>query len=279
MRRKILSVIIAMLMTAVLALPAVASPARYISRVTANGVSLKGSYDSRLKEVTYTGTCKSNAEPNFPLELAMLFSSRNVKNQVLAVTTGSEWLTAGSLSDMAGSGKIARMTFRLTDEKGKPYRNETNFIAKNGRVTGSDMAMSREKSGLSENFYNSFTYDGNGNLLSYEVDSSNPITYRFTWENGLPVSASGSNVAAGRSETYQFTSEGKKIIQADCKSGYQTWIMYFHYNSDGKLSSVTSKDAKGSTGTVVDHIKYAGNGTVISLRLYGTEYQFEYKTI
>ena len=56
MRRKILSVIIAMLMTAVLALPAAASPARYISRVTANGVSLKGSYDSRLKEVTYTGT-------------------------------------------------------------------------------------------------------------------------------------------------------------------------------------------------------------------------------
>lgn len=275
--KKLLALAMALLMTVGCAVCAGAeSPVYAVSKVTGNGTTLTGTYDKQTKVLSYSGTCKNGYEPNFPVELAMLLGSKNKTNQAIAILTGSEWLTAGSLSDAASSGKLRRIQYKLKDDKGNPYTNETNYTAKGGRVTSSDMNMKWSDKGKTGDFFNAFTYDSKGNLTSYEADGSISMTYLVTYANGVPSAISGNDTSSNTSESYTLKTSGGRITSAECKSGYTTYTMSFSYDSNGRITAVRSTDARGNKAVVVSNVKYNSNGTVASMNLYGKTYTFSY---
>lgn len=278
--KKLLAALLALIMTMGCAVCAFADSSTYVvSKVTGNGTTLTGTYDKSSRVLSYSGTCKTGYEPNFPVELAMLLSSKNRTNQALAFLTGSEWLTSSSLSDSAASGKIRRMQFSLKDETGGTYKNETNYTVKNGRVASSDTTFQWAEKRNSGNLFNAFTYDAKGNLTSYEVDGSISMTYLVSYINGTPGSINGSDTATNQSESYTLKTANGRITSAECKSGYTSYTMSFSYDSNGRITAVRSTDARGNKAAVVSNVKYNSNGTVASMNLYGKTYQFSYLKI
>lgn len=278
--KRLLAAVLALMMTAACAVCAFAeSPVYIVSKVSGNGTTLSGSYDKASRVLSYSGNCKAGAEPNFPVELAMLLGSKNRNNQAVAFLTGSEWLTASSLSDAAGSGKIRRIQYNLKTENGRAYKNETNYAVKNGRVTSSDLTFQWPEKKNSGSLFNAFTYDSKGNLTSYEVDGSISMTYLVTYANGVPASIAGSDTPTNASESYTLKSSGGRITSAECKSGYSTYTMSFSYDSNGRITAVCSTDARGNKAAVVTSVKYNSNGTVASMNLYGKNYTFGYSKI
>lgn len=275
--KKLLTLLLALAMTVSCAVCAMAaSPTYVVSKVTGNGTTLNANYDAQTKVLSYSGNCKNGYEPNFPVEMAMLLSSKNRNNQALVVLTGSEWLTASSMSDAAGSGKLKRIQYKLKDENGKAYNAEANYTAKNGRVTSSDESVKWSAKGSHGDFYNSFTYDAAGNLTSYEADGSISMTYLISYANGAPSFISGSDTASAASESYTLKTSNGRIASAECKSGYTSYTMSFQYDSSGRISSVRSTDSKGNKAVVVSNVKYNSNGTVASMNLYGKNYTYSY---
>lgn len=275
--KRLLAMLLALVMTAACAVCAGAESTTYaVSKVTGNGTTLTGSYDKQTKVLTYSGSCKTGYEPNFPVELAMLLGSKNKTNQAIAFLTGSEWLTAGSLSDAAGSGKLKRIQYKLKDENGGAYSYESNYTAKNGQVTSSDAALKWAVKGGTGDFFNAFVYDSKGNLQSYESDGSISMTYLVSYSNGVPASISGSDISTNASETYTLKASNGRITSAECKSGYTTYTMTFSYDSNGRITAVRSTDARGNKAAVVTNVKYNSNGTVSGMNLYGKTYNFEY---
>lgn len=277
--KKLLALAMALLMTVGCAVCAFAeSPVYAVSKVTGNGTTLTGTYDKQTRVLSYSGSCKNGYEPNFPVELAMLLGSKNKTNQAIAILTGSEWLTAGSLSDAAGSGRLKRIQYKLKDDKSQSYSYEANYTAKNGRVASSDASRKwgKDKSG---DFFNAFTYDSKGSLTSYEADGSISMTYLVTYANGVPSAISGNDTATNASESYTLKTSNGRITSADYKSGYTTYTMSFTYDSNGRITAVRSTDARGNKAAVVTNVKYNSNGTVASMNLYGKTYTFSYMKI